>query len=85
MTVTDSDPTMSPLCQTLTTADHTIRIEIYEGDPGKWILEVVDRFNTSTIWDDQFNTDQEALDALHRALSEEGIDKLLDPGSPDED
>jgi hypothetical protein len=82
--MSDSGPTMSPLRQSLTTDGHTIQIEIYEGDPGKWILEVVDEHGTSTIWDHQFDTDREALDELLRTLSDEGIDKLIDPRSTSE-
>ena len=80
MSSNDPSPKMSPLCQSVTREGHTVQIEIYEGDPGKWILEVVDMAGNSTVWDDQFDTDQQALDELHRTITEEGIESLV--GSP---
>ena len=73
----DPVPKMSPLCQSLTRDGHTVQIDIYEGDPGKWILEVVDALGNSTVWDDQFDTDQQALDELHKTIREEGIESLV--------
>ncbi len=77
----DPVPEISPLCQSLTRNRHTVQIEIYAGDSGKWILEVVDHFGNSTVWDDQFDTDQEALDEVHRTVMEEGIESLVGPAS----
>ena len=71
---------MSPLCHSLTKDGHTVKIEIYEGDPGQWILEVVDESGNSTIWDDQFDTDQQALNEVHKTITDEGIESLV--GSP---
>ena len=73
----DPVPKMSPLCQSLTRDGHTVQIEIFQGDSGKWILEVVDQVGNSTVWDDQFDTDQQALDELHRTVVEEGIKSLI--------
>ncbi len=73
----DPVPKMSPLCQSLTRDGHTVQIEIFQGDSGKWILEVVDQVGNSTVWDDQFDTDQQALDELHRTVVEEGIESLI--------
>lgn len=44
-------------------------------------LEVVDQYNTSTVWDDEFDTDQAALDEALHTLREEGIDSLSGPPS----
>ncbi len=68
---------MSPLCQAITSDGQTVQVDIYEGDPGKWILEVVDEFNNSTVWDDQFETDKEALDEVEKTIKEEGIQALI--------
>lgn len=77
----DADgPRMSPLCRSVTRDGHTVQVEIYEGDAGKWILEVVDEFNASTVWHEQFATDQAALDELNRTLLEEGIASLIGSG-----
>jgi hypothetical protein len=54
-----------------------VQVDIYEGDPGKWLLEVVDEFNNSTVWDDQFETDKEALEEVEKTIKEEGIQALI--------
>ena len=73
----DSELKMSPLCRDYLAHGFTFRIEIYEGDPGRWILEILDPDNTSHIWDDQFDSDEEALT---RAISD--IDKGEIEGFP---
>lgn len=69
---------MSPLCQTLSVEGHTLQIEIYRGGSSKWILEVVDSSGASTVWDDQFDTDQLALDEFTRTIREEGVRSILE-------
>ena len=48
-------------------------IEIYrlEGDK-TWTLEVVDKENTSHVWDDEFASDAEARDTAIAAINSEG-------------
>ncbi|SUZ33692.1 hypothetical protein ROE7235_03465 [Roseibaca ekhonensis] len=48
-------------------------IEIFrlEGDK-TWTLEVVDKDNTSHVWDDQFISDTEARDTAVAAINSEG-------------
>lgn len=74
------DVIMSPLSRPLTSGTDTVQIHIYQGDPGKWLLEVEDEFGNSTVWDDQFDTDQLALDEIMRTIAEEGIGSLI--GAP---
>ena len=59
-----------------------LRIEIYrlENDPS-WSLEVVDQDGTSTVWDDLFDTDQEALDEALKLIREEGAAAFRDTGN----
>ena len=72
---------MSPLSQKLTRDGKTVDVQIYEGDNDKWLLEVVDQYNNSVVWDDQFVTDQEALKVVMETIDEEGIDSLIgEPG-----
>lgn len=71
----------SPLSQSLTRDGKTVEVHIYEGDPGKWILEVVDQYNNSTVWEDQFESDQEALAIALETIDEEGIGSLIDSSS----
>ena len=80
MTEPDQFPRHSPLCQSVTRDGKTVRIEIYKDGEGAWLLEVVDDFGNSTVWDDPFASDQEALDEVLRTIDEEGIDSLI--GSP---
>jgi hypothetical protein len=58
----DVEVKKSPLCREYSAHGHAFTIEIYEGDPGQWILEVIDPLNTSHVWDDQFDSDQVALE-----------------------
>ncbi len=74
-------PKSSPLSQNLDYDGESVKVEIYEGDPGLWILEVEDRFGNSTVWDDQFLSDQAALDEAKRTIREEGIESLIGPPS----
>lgn len=70
-------PKMSPLCQTIERDGHSVKVEIYESGDGGWILEAVDKFNNSTVWDDHFKTDQDALDELLDTIAQEGIECLV--------
>lgn len=52
---------MSLLCREYSAPGHSFMVEIYEGDPGSRILEVIDPANTSHIWNDPFDSDEAAL------------------------
>ena len=71
--MTDSDePIMhSPLSQSVTRDGKTVSIEIYDDGEGGWLLEVIDEYGTSTVWDDSFATDQEALADALKAIDED--------------
>jgi len=64
----------SPLSQKVTRNGVSVGIEIYGDSRGRWILEVVDSENGSHVWDDRFETDQEALSEALRALDEETLE-----------
>lgn len=68
---------VSPLSKSITRDGKTVEVRIYEGDPAKWILEVVDQYDNSTVWDDQFESDQEAFTVALETIDEEGIDSLI--------
>ena len=55
-------------------------VEIYEDGEGGWLLEVVDEYQNSTVWDEPFGTDQEALDEALNTIVKDGIQSLI--GSP---
>ena len=67
------EPRLSPLSHYVTREEESVRIDIYENGEGGWILEVVDKDNNSTVWDDPFPSDQAALDEAIRAIDADGI------------
>ena len=69
----------SPLCQEISIGCKTVEIQIYRGGGSDWHLEVVDEFRNSTVWDDVFKSDTEALDVVKATIKEEGIDALVGP------
>ena len=79
---TNEDPEVefSPLCQSVTRDGTTVRLAIFrvpEFD-SRWSLEVIDCFETSTVWDDLFDTDEDAFMAFEDALEAEGIGNLTE-------
>lgn len=76
----DQYPIHSPLEQSLTRNGKTITVEIYGGDDDGWILEVVDEHGNSTVWNNTFKTDQEALNEVLKTIDEDGIESLI--GTP---
>ncbi len=74
---------MSPFCKEIIEDGTKIQVDIYRGeDESGWILEVIDEENASTVWDDPFATDQEALDEVMKVIEQDGIRSFLesDPG-----
>lgn len=69
----DVDITHSPLEQTYTADGHSVHIQIYRSSDSQWFLEVVDERDTSTVWDDPFETDKEALEEAFMSIESEGI------------
>jgi hypothetical protein len=63
----------SPLNQTVTRNGVTVEVHIYKGAESDWILEMVDAAGTSHVWDNEFETDQQAFDEAMRALDEEPL------------
>ncbi|KJS08219.1 MAG: hypothetical protein VR73_06170 [Gammaproteobacteria bacterium BRH_c0] len=75
----DYDVKMSPLSQRFEQDGKVVNIEIYEDGEGGWLLEVVDEDNNSTMWEDSFDSDDEALAEALAAIEEHGIDTLIGP------
>jgi hypothetical protein len=71
----------SQLSQKITRDGTTIEVLIYRGEhDATWILEVVDSAGGSTVWDETFATEQDALNEVLRTIDDEGIACfLLDP------
>ena len=69
----------SPLSQTVEHDGHTVRVYIYSSGADDWILEVVDKDGTSTVWDETFRTDELAFREFNRTLKEDGIRSMVGP------
>ena len=67
----------SPLCQQYSDGGQTVDIDIYRTEDSGWVLEIVDSGNNSTVWEDQFETDQDALAEALDALKQEGIEAFV--------
>lgn len=70
-------PKDSPLSRKVESNGKSIEVLIYSNGDGKWILEAVDEFNGSTVWEDPFLTDQAALDELNDTIKTDGIECLI--------
>lgn len=79
----DLTPHLSPLTRSVTRDGKTVQVDIYENGEGGWLLEVVDEYGNSTVWDDSFTSDREALDEALKTIDEDGIVTLI--GVPSEE
>ncbi len=73
----DPVPKQSPLSQVIERDGRSVKVGIYEDGTGGWLLEVVDEFGNSSIWDQSFETEQDALDEALKTIREEGIESLI--------
>ncbi len=69
----DSIPRESPLSQVIERDGRSVKVRIYEDGTGGWLLEVVDEFGNSSVWDKSFETDEDALNEAMETIREEGI------------
>jgi hypothetical protein len=67
----------SLLCQSVTRDGKTVHIDIYEDGESGWILEIVDGNNSSTTWNESFETEMSALNEALSAIEKEGIDAFI--------
>ena len=67
----------STLSQHLSADGKSVKVEICRGDDGGWNLAIIDEFGTSTIWDEEFDTDAAALKEAKATIRDEGIDSLI--------
>lgn len=82
-----NDPELeySPLTQTITEHDRSIDVYIYREKGGsEWYLEVVDDQDNSSVWEDAFASDKQALNLVKKIIAQEGFTIFLGPG-PDDD
>lgn len=75
----------SPLTCTITEHDRSIDVYIYREKGGtEWYLEVVDDHDHSSVWEDSFPSDKQALNLVKKIIAQEGFAIFLGPG-PDDD
>ncbi|KUJ82579.1 hypothetical protein AWR36_012385 [Microbulbifer flavimaris] len=72
-------PKESPLSRSYREGDHTVQIDIYEDGDGSWLLEIIDEDDNSTVWEDPFDTEEDALEEALEALRDEGIETFVGP------
>jgi uncharacterized protein len=70
-------PVHSPLSRRLSRDGTTVEIQIYDDGQGGWLLEVVDEFGNSTIWDESFQNDKAALAEALNTIETEGIASVI--------
>ncbi|MBO6506810.1 MAG: hypothetical protein JJ977_18580 [Kordiimonadaceae bacterium] len=69
----------SPLCQKLSSGGRTVDIQIYGDGNGKWLLEIEDEYGNSTVWDDPFETDSQALLEAKKSILKDRVTKYIGP------
>lgn len=76
----------SPLTRTLTEGGRSIEVYIFREKGAKtWFLEVVDDHDHSSVWEESFTSDAQALGMVQRIIREEGFVAFLGPGPDDEE
>ena len=73
----ENDLVYSRHCQSVTKDGKTVKVEIYSSGRNDWILEVVDEDNNSTVWNDPFNTEDEAYAEFEQTLETESIGSMI--------
>jgi uncharacterized protein len=74
----------STLSKRVTRDGIAVDVQIYRGkDEKEWLLEVVDHLGGSTVWDDRFATDVEALQEAMATIEAEGIGSFAAAESED--
>jgi uncharacterized protein len=70
----DYELVFSTLSKRVTCDGITVDVRIYRGKEEEgWLLEVVDHLGGSTVWDDRFPTDIEALQEVMATIEADGI------------
>ena len=81
MTPLGHDIIFSELSGRLTRDDITVHVQIYQLKPNtEWALVVISMDGICTIWDQLFETDDQAFSAFEIAAQEEGMATFLDDG-----
>ena len=76
-----SDLIHSSLETTQTQGPYSVEIFIYRSADSGWFLELVAGDGNSTVWEDQFETDDAAFGEAILAIQEEGIQSFYEHGA----
>jgi len=69
---------MSDLCADVEVDGHFLAVDIYKSDVDPdWILEVINEFGTSTVFDEPFLADGLAWQQFKKTVKEEGLAAFL--------
>jgi hypothetical protein len=75
----DPEITYSPFCAKYEKDGRTVEVSIFRVEPETtWHLEVINEMNTSTVWDDPFDTDADAFAEFMATVEEEGMGAFED-------
>ena len=71
---------ISELSQEISSGGRTVKAEIYRLESqNEWTLEIEDEFNNSTVWDDTFATEPDALIEAKKSILAEGVKNFIGP------
>ncbi len=71
----------SPLSQIYTDKGKSVEVCIYRLEHIKWTIEIVDEYNNSTVYNEEFESDGKALEAFLSDVKEEGIEAFIGKAS----
>jgi hypothetical protein len=79
-----ADPKLinSPLSRVVEEDGVSVDVKIYRLEDTEWSLEIVAENRNSTVWNDLFSSDSDALAEALRTIKEEGI-KSVSEANPD--
>ena len=63
--------------ETITQDDQSIELQVSSDKDGEWWLKLVDKDSNNTVWEDPFETSNEALVEGRNAIKEEGITTFI--------
>lgn len=75
----DPDIITSGLSGPFTRDGETVEVQIYRIETApQWVLEVINKNGTSIVWEDHFETAEDAKAAFDATIDSEGIGAFLD-------
>ena len=76
----DPEIEVSPKSQVIESGGRELSVEIYRIKGTKdWSLEIVDEFGNSTVWDDLFSSDSDAILEAKKSILEETANEFIGP------